>query len=1007
MQSKLRFSIVHAFLYPFDKVNPEAKLSNEYLSSIGDSLEEAQERLKVKIVVEPGASTLDTLRFQDGVYTPAVLDLSDKEAAVIGYGIRKITRYSYAFALKLRGFIKDPYPGYSVSVISQYLTQKTSLKYPLTAKENGTSRADRQRILNFYTLSGYDIVYPDTVYNNDQEDVLSIKEGVWVVNAGPGTGKTTTANERAWRYRDTKVLLVSYTNQAIKENAKRLQGYLDSNKYVCMRSYTKNITISTVDSLAAKISWGKDGNWKGGYDKSVDGATSILKRGQRGKLGDIDHIIVDEAQDIDDRRGELLLLLYNTIGCKSMVIFGDPRQRLFSDRGGWFSKLFNNKDQVKGLTHSYRFETQGVLDVVNSLSERRGNLHCALVGDIKDTSPAVFCLQSEGFGVYQAVSDRIKALVDSGTRLDNICIISVSDKKINAASSSLKKLIAHLLASGISCTGNAGTFHTYGVGVSNIHNVKGKEYDHVFLIGFNSFPTYHSMIPYESAESMIFVSMSRARKSITFVSQDPRFIVPRGLTPAMVASTCVREYTWEYRLPKLEPLSISDISVDGDLGLYMHFNNQELDIKEVAKLSLQLPCPKDVNPVYWGALCGLAVQIHMYNDLPDTVHLLLKHNVETLSERDYKNAVRCGDISMGIRLSTMTVVVIRDSVNSPTDEEIEKLKNMKPESMTNEDYHLVLQIMEYISSGSMHYRYHPVPKDICIKDSAVGIAEEITSIHGECTSIEEPVLGVSKFYIGRADAICGKRIIEIKAGNSDIVKQAAVQVYLYHMCYPQDTTMHVCNISDGKVYSVSYRFPKCIMERQLRHFAAIKYHQDTVVRMSNSRLAKGYDTPPPIGPNTFYVDTEFMDKDICELSVYNAHTPYRSISRTIKVPPQAARWAADWLSLPESIFRESAKLEEVVSMIRYSLVPDTPATFYYYNAKIDVSWAEQDTKIDLAGIITKGSTRYGYKPVGTSTMPKLEDMYYTLAGAAEVNRHVVPHWSMSDAIMLHFCHMFI
>ena len=44
-------------------------------------------------------------------------------------------------------------------------------------------------------------------------------------------------------------------------------------------------------------------------------------------------IFVDECQDIDDIRGNFILLFCQEVGIKSLTLFGDPRQNIRSNCG--------------------------------------------------------------------------------------------------------------------------------------------------------------------------------------------------------------------------------------------------------------------------------------------------------------------------------------------------------------------------------------------------------------------------------------------------------------------------------------------------------------------------------------------------------------------------------------------------------------------------------------------------------------------------------------------------
>ena len=53
------------------------------------------------------------------------------------------------------------------------------------------------------------------------------------------------------------------------------------------------------------------------------------------------HIIVDEAQDIDDNRADIIKHMYASRAPLSLSIFGDPCQRINANSGKWYSDLWS------------------------------------------------------------------------------------------------------------------------------------------------------------------------------------------------------------------------------------------------------------------------------------------------------------------------------------------------------------------------------------------------------------------------------------------------------------------------------------------------------------------------------------------------------------------------------------------------------------------------------------------------------------------------------------------
>jgi hypothetical protein len=160
--------------------------------------------------------------------------------------------------------------------------------------------------------------------------------------------------------------------------------------------------VTTLDSFAteflpdavAKAS--RSGNFNGPIDLAIRDQSNA-HRVFRNPDGTVRyyHIIIDEAQDIDDRRMQLLMDIYTTWEFKSITIIGDPRQRLNIGAGSKFQELIE-----KGITNeesytfdrpllinykqSFRFNNPVHLELCNILSSKRPKCHVALTTAIPE-----------------------------------------------------------------------------------------------------------------------------------------------------------------------------------------------------------------------------------------------------------------------------------------------------------------------------------------------------------------------------------------------------------------------------------------------------------------------------------------------------------------------------------------------------------------------------------------------------------------------------------------------
>lgn len=264
---------------------------------------------------------------------------------------------------------KNIYTEYSASELAVYLGIKTGYTCPLTPISSTFGTKDGvQALIAFYIMEGYNVYHPKPVFTSEQEELIAYDSGPVVVNAGPGTGKTTVGVERAFRKQHEGVILVSYSNESVREIYRRFKEYPNHRGKIGYKNIKKHgsnemypIVVTTLDSLA----WNLSG--KGSIEESDSSHSMAVKDAisaiAHGRVPPHRHLIVDESQDIDEARGEMVKLLYATGKFKSMLILGDPRQRI-SKSGIWYTNLW-----VKGEYEATVYEKD-----VSTMTINRGAL---------------------------------------------------------------------------------------------------------------------------------------------------------------------------------------------------------------------------------------------------------------------------------------------------------------------------------------------------------------------------------------------------------------------------------------------------------------------------------------------------------------------------------------------------------------------------------------------------------------------------------------------------------
>ncbi|RWC04223.1 MAG: ATP-dependent helicase [Mesorhizobium sp.] len=176
------------------------------------------------------------------------------------------------------------------------------------------------------------------VWDEDQQLVIEAKPNDYIlVSAGPGMGKTAVACSRVAYLVDEEdvadgnIWLVSFTRAAIAEIKARIGDFAEDPSNVFA------VKISTIDSQAWKIRYGFSAEVAdklfGGFDTGINTAIDLMDEREddfRDAFGDLEHLIIDEAQDITGPRARFLLKLIELLppSC-GLTVFHDPAQAIY------------------------------------------------------------------------------------------------------------------------------------------------------------------------------------------------------------------------------------------------------------------------------------------------------------------------------------------------------------------------------------------------------------------------------------------------------------------------------------------------------------------------------------------------------------------------------------------------------------------------------------------------------------------------------------------------------
>jgi hypothetical protein len=232
----------------------------------------------------------------------------------------------------------------------------------------------------------------------DQLRVIDLPADARVfVVAGPGAGKTWTLLRRSKQLAErdeidaSRILVLSFTSAVVRELRRRDR---EANRFA-------SVFPETFDAFATRLlSHGDDDGWRtGSFDTRILAATQlILDGGGDETLGAIDHILVDEVQDLVGCRAEFVGALLQ-LHAGGFTSFGDPAQAIYEHergRGGaaLIPELLDGlADEVVQLSGNHRASGGAALTVARL---RDGLLDGDGADGVAATTDALFAIDSVG-----------------------------------------------------------------------------------------------------------------------------------------------------------------------------------------------------------------------------------------------------------------------------------------------------------------------------------------------------------------------------------------------------------------------------------------------------------------------------------------------------------------------------------------------------------------------------------------------------------------------------------
>jgi hypothetical protein len=242
--------------------------------------------------------------------------------------------------------------------------------------------------------------------------ILSPSERRLIVDAGPGTGKTAVACARlshlivAEEILPSQTWMISFTRTAIAEIRARLHSYIGDAAFA--------VKVATVDAHAWAIHSGYDpaASLTGSYEENIECVLALVEGDDEviDYLGNVEHLIVDEAQDLVGLRADLVEALISRLNPScGVTVFADEAQAIYGFSEDEELAVTDRAAELLARLRSnpgYRFEGAS-LDTVHRTSAK------GLRSIFSDVRAAVLGGCGAGDGLFARIRQSIGKHADS------------------------------------------------------------------------------------------------------------------------------------------------------------------------------------------------------------------------------------------------------------------------------------------------------------------------------------------------------------------------------------------------------------------------------------------------------------------------------------------------------------------------------------------------------------------------------------------------------------------
>jgi DNA helicase II / ATP-dependent DNA helicase PcrA len=393
-----------------------------------------------------------------------------------------------------------------------------------------------------------------------QKEIMKKDEDA-LVRVGAVLYKYTNSGSEEYKNLSTDERLYStHTSQFVREEIRWMKenGFINKDEYLEVERKGRSNSIrltkkqrSTIFKMFEEYNKALKEKYHGAMDLE-DYALEILN--QHRWINDslkYDYIYIDEVQDLQPMQIKTLVLLTK----KSIVISGDPRQTIHRRSPYSYEKLglsINEKGRNKVLNKNYRC-TASIMQLANSLNFDNGEhkIDKRTFVNEGDNPKIVYC--ENPTKEIEFVVKQIQSIFKENPKQTVAIINREDDIMINKGSSKREIMLKRHFANVYNISNYDKKFEKNSqkqIFYTNAYDVKGLEFDHVFIIQFsrNHYPLKskidelrknteleENMLKNDIEEieniekKLLYVGMTRARKSlfITYSGKDKKNSISR------------------------------------------------------------------------------------------------------------------------------------------------------------------------------------------------------------------------------------------------------------------------------------------------------------------------------------------------------------------------------------------------------------------------------------------------------------------------------------------------